>query len=90
MQKYFINGCAGRGLDLDSRVRPALAFRNLGILPLGAGSKHRFSNGLDRAGKMFQELGLKVKAFIVTLRDLDQHLSLAAWENLKCLILSWT
>ena len=48
LRKHFIPGCVGRGLDLDLRVRPALApFRNRGFgLPWDHGRKTRFSNSL--------------------------------------------
>ena len=48
LQKYFIPGCVGRGLDLDLRTRPApaAASGNPGytdVAPLGLRSKNKIS-----------------------------------------------
>ena len=68
LQKYFIPGCIGRGLDLDLRVGSAapgdLGFCHLGIKV----EKQSFQTALI-TGQKFQGAGLKLKAFILTVRD---------------------
>ena len=81
-RKYFIPGCFGRGLDLDLRVRPATpapaASGNPGIwkswscAALGSGSKKQQLGTIT--GQTLQRLELKLKAFVLPSRDLDQHL----------------
>ena len=80
LQKYSIPGCAGRGLDLDLRVRraaPAPASGNLGILevcPFGIGlEKQDFWTAWDITSQTLQGLGMKLKPFILTFRHLDRH-----------------
>ena len=76
MRKYFIPGCVGRGLDLDLRVRPAAAASgNLGICPLGIEvEKQGFRTAWLITGQTFQGDGLKLKAFILILRDISSRL----------------
>ena len=73
LRKYFIPGCVGRGLDLDLRVRPAApapASGNLGICPLGIEvEKQGFRTAWHTTGQIFQGVGLKLTAFILTFRD---------------------
>ena len=78
MRKYFIPGCVGRGLDLDLRVRPAPALPapsgNLGFGPLGSEvEKHGFRTAWLITGQKFQGVGLKLTAFILTVRDPSSH-----------------
>ena len=80
MWKYFIPGCVGRCLALDLRA-PLAAAGNLGILiffefhPFGTGLENPgFRTAWDITGQKFQGLGLKLKAFRLTVRDLHRHL----------------
>ena len=74
LQKYFIPGCVGRGLDLDSRVRLAAASGYLGICPLGIEvEKQGFRTAWLTTGQTFQGVGLKLMAFILTFRDTSSH-----------------
>ena len=78
LQKYFVPGCVGRGLDLDLRARPTPAPAASGnleiweVCPLGIGLEK--PGVRDITGQKFQGRGLKLKAFILTGRDLDRHL----------------
>ena len=76
MRKYFIPGCIGRGLDLDLRVRPAApaASGNLGVGLLGIEvEKHGFRTAWLITGQKFQGVGLRLTAFILTVRDPSSH-----------------
>ena len=71
-QIYVAMDCSWEGLDLDLRVRPPTpqhANANLRI------EFPRFRDqALDIRGQKFQGLGLNLKAFILTVRDLASHL----------------
>ena len=82
-------GCVERGLDLDLRVCPA-ASGNLKFCPLGIEvEKQGFRTACLVTGQKFQGVGLKLKAFILTVRDLSSHLChiimrVSGWGDLKC------
>ena len=63
----------GEGSHLDLRVCPA-ASGNLGFCPLGIEvEKQGFRTAWLITGQKFQGLGLKLKALILTFRDLSSH-----------------
>ena len=73
LRKYFIPGCVGRGLDLDLRIcpSPSPASKNLGFSSFGIGLEQQgFRTAWDITGQKFQGVGLKLKAFILIVRDL--------------------
>ena len=76
-REYFIPGCVGRGLDLDLRVCPSLSppSGNLGFPPFGIEvEKQGFQTAWDMTGQKFRGVGVKLKEFILTFRDLASHL----------------
>ena len=66
MQKYFIPGCVGRGLDLGLRVRPSPPVSgNLGFAHLGIEvGKHCFRTAWLITGQEFQGVGLKRQYYL--------------------------
>ena len=75
LRKYFIPGCIGRGSGWDLRVRPApAASGNLRLCLLGIEvEKHGFRTAWPITRQEFQGVGLKLKAFILTVRDLSSY-----------------
>ena len=73
---YLIPGCVGRGVRLGSvSLSGAGGVWKSRILPLGIEvEKQGFRTAWLITGQKFQEVGLKLKAFILTFRDLSSHL----------------
>ena len=71
-------GALGERSSWDLRVCPALAAAsgNLGFCPLGIEvEKQGFQTAWLITGQQFQGVGLKLTAFILTVRDPSSHLS---------------
>ena len=68
-------GALGEGSGWDLRVCPAAPAGNLGFCPLGIEvEKQGFRTAWFITGQKFQGVGLKLTAFILTVRDPSSHL----------------
>ena len=81
--------CTGEFVPQRRRNRRPRRFEIWDVPPLGSGLKTTLWNGLGHNRSKFQEVRLKSKAFILTVRDPSSHVCqiviiMAGWGDLKC------